>query len=644
MDQISASLFDADARLPAAALCGAGVWAGLRGLSRALSVSGRSRLGWALLAIAGAAVAVWTAPRLGGAGDAAGATLAALLLAAAAFSRFADQRGLARLRDVSDAALEALAVCENDRVAEVSPRFEALTGVPRARALGRPITDLAPAFAGPLALDTVCFEATLRDAAGETAPVEVLRRPLDGAGGRVVFAIHDLRDRRPHDRPQDHGNHCDPLTGVPDRSSFARAFDRRLAEAAQFSGSMALLVIDLVEFTDINDRHGHHAGDDALRRIGARLNAQTERGVAIGRLNGDVFGALAATSADEAEAREQASTLAETLLEEVQRPIEEWPDIAITARIGGVMVRPVERDLGFANALARAEAALARAKRSLGAPIRLYDEEIDDSIRLRRALSQDLRGAIERDELLLHYQPQVNVASGAITGYEALLRWAHPERGLVSPADFIPIAEETGLISPIGAWALRRACLDAAGWPDPLRVAVNLSPVQMRSPDLIETVRMVLDESGLSPERLELEVTESTIIEDMDHAVRLLNDLKALGLTIAIDDFGTGFASLATLQSFPFDKLKLDRTFLANMNENRQSAAIVRAVLALGDTLEMRTLAEGVETEAQLATLRELGCCEAQGYLLGRPAPLEKLPTPRAPDDAEPAEARYAPL
>jgi predicted signal transduction protein with EAL and GGDEF domain len=268
-----------------------------------------------------------------------------------------------------------------------------------------------------------------------------------------------------------------------------------------------------------------------------------------------------------------------------------------------------------------ADLALGRAKAASHADkVCFYEAEMDEAARDRRALAKDLMSALKNDEFRVFYQVQKSVKTGGVTGYEALIRWKHPVRGFISPVEFIGVAEESGAIIDIGAWVLRTAVREAARWTNGARIAVNLSPVQLKDVDLIDTVREVLAETGLSPSRLELEITESTIIEDRLTALHILRQIKALGVTIAIDDFGTGYASLDTLNAFPFDKIKIDRGFLMEADRTPQARAIVRAILALGKSLEIPVLAEGVETEAQLNLLREEGCEEAQGYLLGRPA------------------------
>jgi predicted signal transduction protein with EAL and GGDEF domain len=276
--------------------------------------------------------------------------------------------------------------------------------------------------------------------------------------------------------------------------------------------------------------------------------------------------------------------------------------------------------------LRNADIALYLAKTEGRGIVRFFEPEMDARIQLRRALELDLRDAVRRNEFEIYYQPMISLAAGKLTGFEALLRWHHPVRGLVSPAEFIPVAEETGLIVAIGAWVLRIACLEAQSWPADISVAVNLSSVQFKKGDLVGTVRDALTSSGLQPDRLELEITESVLLLDSVATVGALHQLRAMGIAIALDDFGTGYSSLSYLRSFPFDKIKIDQSFVRDLVENKESMSIVRAVTGLGHSLSMTTTAEGVETQEQLVRLRAEGCTEVQGYLFSRPRPANELP------------------
>jgi predicted signal transduction protein with EAL and GGDEF domain len=288
----------------------------------------------------------------------------------------------------------------------------------------------------------------------------------------------------------------------------------------------------------------------------------------------------------------------------------------------GVAVFPTD-GADAAMLMGNADAALYRAKAEARGSIRFFEAEMDQRLREQRALQQDLRTAIERNELVLHYQPQALIG-GEVIGFEALVRWQHPTRGLVPPTMFIPVAEDNGLIISLGEWILREACREAATWPKPLQIAVNLSPVQFQYGDLVGLVHGVLLETGLASHRLELEITEGVLIGDFSRAVSILRRLKTLGVRIAMDDFGTGYSSLSYLQSFPFDKIKIDQAFITNVHQSPQSVAIIRAVIGLGRGLDLPVVAEGVENEAQLAFLSQEACDEVQGYLIGRPMPIER--------------------
>jgi predicted signal transduction protein with EAL and GGDEF domain len=344
---------------------------------------------------------------------------------------------------------------------------------------------------------------------------------------------------------------------------------------------------------------------------------EAAEGTFLARLGGDEFVVLVTEGAQPATAEAIAARLLATVASEIGIG-------AQYLRIGmsiGVAVFPADGK-DAATLLANADAALYRAKAEGRGSIRFFAADMDERLRERRALQHELRSAIDRRELVLHYQPQAAIG-GDVIGFEALLRWHHPTRGTIPPSTFIPLAEESGLIVPLGEWILREACREAAAWPRPLQIAVNLSPIQFRHGDLPSLVHAVLLETGLAPHRLELEITEGVLIGDFARALSVLRRLKTIGVRIAMDDFGTGYSSLSYLQAFPFDKIKIDRTFIANLTSNENSAAIVRAVIGLGRGLSLPVVAEGVETSEQLAFLVRESCAEVQGFLVGRPRPIE---------------------
>lgn len=416
-----------------------------------------------------------------------------------------------------------------------------------------------------------------------------------------------------------HMANSDPLTGLPNRARFADHIDSEIERARAEGGQLAVIGIDLDRFKEINDLHGHGAGDAVLKALSERLSAEIRDGEFIARIGGDEFAA-----SKRFKHQRELLVFLERLKHTLFMPIQVDTVEATTGASLGVSVFPTDGNTRE-RLVANADLAMYRAKSSVTDVTCFYEPKMDEAARLRNALGQELRRAVDLNQFELHYQVQTNVATGEIAGYEVLLRWRHPERGMVSPVDFIPVAEDTGAILAIGEWVLRTACREAASWKVPHKIAVNLSAVQMTQPDLPRLVHEVLLDTGLAARRLELELTESSIIADKQRTLHLLRQIKALGVTIAMDDFGTGYSSLATLRSFPFDKIKLDRSFMGEVEHDQQAKAVVRAVLTLGKSLHIPILAEGVETVEQLAILREEGCDEAQGYLLGRPKPVEQL-------------------
>ncbi|MBN9219673.1 MAG: EAL domain-containing protein [Mesorhizobium sp.] len=419
----------------------------------------------------------------------------------------------------------------------------------------------------------------------------------------------------------------DALTGLANRVSFNDRLDHEIERASEDQETMtAVIVIDLDRFKEINDLRGHAAGDQALKIVARRLAKLTGDGEFVARLGGDEFAAIKRFK-DQNDLLGLVSRLEKSLFEPLR--IDDF-EIVTGASIG-IAVYPrdgADRERLVSNA----DLAMYRAKNDVTRAVCFYESTMDETARARRALATDLRRAVERGELSLHYQVQTSVPTGATCGYEALLRWTHPVHGMIAPAEFIPIAEENGSILAIGEWVLRTACRQAASWDKAHKIAVNLSPVQFAHADLAKLIHQILVETGLSPKRLELELTESTIVADKVRTLHVLRQIKALGVTIAIDDFGTGYSSLDTLRSFPFDKIKLDRSFMADVERSPQAKAIIRAVLTLGRSLDIPVLAEGVETHVQLTILQVEGCNEAQGYFLGKPKPIDQiLPTAAAP-------------
>ncbi len=447
--------------------------------------------------------------------------------------------------------------------------------------------------------------------------------------GAWVATYEDISERLRSEEQISFLARHDGLTGLPNRASFNTSLEADLVSARRSGGLVAAIGIDLDKFKEINDTRGHAAGDEVLTTLARRMQACLEADETVARFGGDEF-AAAKRFEDMSDLTDFIQRLEASLNDEIR--IDGY-DIKPGASLG-VAIYPQDADTVEAL-LNNADLAMYRAKDALTETVCFYEVSMDEAARSRRLIANDLWQAVERKELQLHYQVQKAVTSGETIGYEVLLRWHHPMRGTIPPSDFIPIAEECGAILPIGEWVLREACREAATWSNDHKIAVNLSPVQLGNADVADLVHRVLLETGLSPHRLELEITESTIIGDKERALATLRRIKAFGVTIAIDDFGTGYSSLETLRAFPFDKIKLDRSFMNEVEASPEAKAIIRAILALGQTLRVPVLAEGVETRSQLAILLEEGCDEAQGYFLGRPAPIERiLVNPRASEAA----------
>ncbi|MFL6974474.1 MAG: putative bifunctional diguanylate cyclase/phosphodiesterase [Xanthobacteraceae bacterium] len=408
---------------------------------------------------------------------------------------------------------------------------------------------------------------------------------------------------------------------MPNRALFNHRINRALARARRQGTTAAVMCIDVDHFKNVNDSLGHSAGDAVLKAVSERLRECMREGDTIARLGGDEFG-IVLTDAD---APEYTTQLASRLLAAASQAIDLGGHQVISEISIGIAISTTDGD-DSDGLLKNADLALYRAKSDGRGTFRFFEAEMDMRAQARRALEMDLRQALEKQQFELHYQPQVDIENGSIVGFEALIRWRHPARGLVPPMEFIPLAEQTGLIVGLGEWVLRRACRDARKWPDAVKVAVNVSPAQFKKHDLLQRVARILDETGLAPNRLELEITESLLLRDVEKNLATLQQLKALGIRISMDDFGTGYSSLSNLRSFPFDKIKIDRSFVKDLEQNADSAAIVRAVMGLGQALGITTCAEGVETEYQLRRLRNEGCMEVQGYYYSKPKPIDLVP------------------
>jgi diguanylate cyclase (GGDEF)-like protein len=442
--------------------------------------------------------------------------------------------------------------------------------------------------------------------------IEALRGAVEERG-----RLREIRDMA---IKLDHMAHHDPLTGLANRALLMRLLDERVAGQAAHAAAFNVLMLDLDRFKAVNDTLGHAYGDELLVETAQRVMQALGPSDMAARLGGDEFAVIQIVANDGVL---EASLLADRLLKLMSAEFSIFgQDIVIGMSVG---IARAPRDGATGSALLRsADLALYRAKAAGRNTYRFFEPGMDMAMRDQKALGLDLRQALKRTEFSLHFQPIVATGSGAVVCFEALLRWNHPKAGPVAPARFIPLAEETGLIVPIGAWVLREACAIAATWPDSIKVAVNMSPVQIRSSGVVDVVLAALTESGLPAERLELEITETAMLHG-EASINALYKLQAMGIRIALDDFGTGYASLSNLTMFPYQKIKIDRSFVANLTSQPDARAIVAAVTNLAQGLGMDTTAEGVETEDQLILLRAAGCTSVQGYFLDRPKPAHAI-------------------
>ncbi len=448
--------------------------------------------------------------------------------------------------------------------------------------------------------------------------IEVKHQPL-AEGGWV--AIHDdITEQKRTEEKISHMAHHDALTALPNRLTLREELDRHLADFERGT-PLAVLCLDLDGFKHVNDTLGHPVGDALLCAVGRRLQQCVRESDIVARLGGDEFAIIQT----DAEQPVSANMLAGRLVEEMARPFDvDGHDIVIGASIG-IAISP-DDGLDPDVLLKSADMALYRAKDNGRNSFSFFESGMDTKMQERRALEIDFRKAVTAGEFELYYQPLINLEHNAISGFEALLRWNHPVRGVVSPAAFIPLAEETGLIIPLGEWALRQACAEAAKWPTDVNVAVNLSPLQFRNRNLVNVVVSAVAAAGIAPTRLELEITEAILLQNNEATLAILHQLRKLGVHISMDDFGTGYSSLSNLRSFPFDKIKIDQSFVRDLCKNKEAIAIIHAVSGLAASLGMATTVEGVETKEQLELVRAEGCTEVQGYLFSKPRPAAEVP------------------
>ncbi|HTR16164.1 MAG TPA: EAL domain-containing protein [Acetobacteraceae bacterium] len=534
------------------------------------------------------------------------------------------------LHRLADAAAEGMMIHDNGVILHVNQALAGLLGLPAGWLIGHDISVMSAPCSQPL----ICqrrrmperllaphdhrAEITLLGAGGRTVPAEIVSHPIEFRGRpAVLVTLRDLSESKAAIARIEYLARHDPLTGLPNRSLFTGRLNEALATLPP-GGRLALLQFNVDRFKAFNELYGPGVADALLAGLGERLRGAVRGRDCVARLGGDEFGVMLDLPEPAAHPDEIARRLAARLAEKLPvegRMVE--PSLSI-----GLALYPA--DAGCADELVlAATAALRRATEDGGNRVCCFDRALDAPRQAGRvslvALEQDLRHAIARNELSLAYQPIFDCAGGAIEGFEALLRWTHPERGPVSPAVFIPAAEHAGLIEGIGEWVLRTACAEAVTWPDSCNIAINLSPLQFRNPCLPALIAAILKETGLNPERLDLEVTEGVLIEDADRALAMLQAMRAQGVRLSLDDFGSGYSSLSYLSRFPFDTLKIDRSFVQAVNDGPEAAAIVRAMIGLGQTLRRQVVAEGVETEAQREHLRRYNCDKVQGFLLGRP-------------------------
>jgi len=547
--------------------------------------------------------------------------------------RLADQaaRQARRFRLLADASFEGLLIHRDGRVLDANTALCRLLGHPADEIVGHLLAELIVPQAltsmlqgaGAESMASVELDLTLRS--GAILPVEAMARRMDHDGKPAdVVVLRDLRERRAAQDRIRHMAHHDALTGLANRALFTDRLGHALVQAKRTVGeSLAVLYLDLDRFKAVNDSTGHAAGDALLCQVAARLHEILREGDTVARLGGDEFAVVQVGGPLPA----SAAALAQRLIDSLCSPFEhDGQELSVGVSIG-IALYPAD-GATVETLLQNADTAMYRAKAQPGAAACFFEPEMDLRQRQRRLLERELRMAIAQGQLAVHYQPLLTGHDRRVVGYEALVRWSHPERGIISPGEFIPLAEECGLIVPLGAWVLRAACIEAASWPQPLSVAVNVSPVQFRQGDLPRLVANVLAETGLDPARLELEITEGVLLDNAELALITLRRLKTLGVKISLDDFGTGYSSLSYLSRYPFDKIKIDQSFVRQMLDDKNALAIVQAIIHLCQNLKLRVTAEGVETEAQFAVLAAEKCDQVQGYLLGRPVPASELVTP----------------
>lgn len=526
------------------------------------------------------------------------------------------RRDRSRLRALADMALEGLIICEDDEIITVNSTMEAMTGHDAATLSAMQVSALLPGLDIPNLPEREEREAQLLGADGRLIPVRALRRQVElGHREPTVIAVRDQRERLRTEAAMRALVFKDPLTGMANRTRFLELLSVYAKTKRETDQAFAVLMIDLDRFKIINDTYGHAVGDVILCEVAHRMRSVLRRGDVIARLGGDEFAVLALSVENIADAEALAARIIDAV--SVQPYLEGGRPLFVGASIG---LKWAQDDQEKPDDLLRhADLALYAAKDAGRGRTRSFDARLEERLRESQAIEEGLRMAIAQGQLELHYQPLVDARTGRIISAEALVRWRHPERGLIPPADFIAIAEETGLIIPLGEWVLHTACREAASWPGKIRVAVNLSPVQFREPSLVSSVMSALGAAKLSPERLDLEITEGVLLGDEQQTLDTLTKFSAWGVRITMDDFGTGYSSLSYLRKFPFNTVKIDRSFVQQLPHDAESVALVRAIISMTSALGMATTIEGVETAEQFKFAVAEGCTSIQGYYIGRP-------------------------
>lgn len=533
-----------------------------------------------------------------------------------------------RIRSLANASLEGIFIFDGAEIIDLNNPMAQLMGGERAAFVEKSVSDVLPPdvitfLNQPMsATERPTMSTVLTNDDGVEIPVEIhLGRLEDHNDGRRVAVVRDMSEHVAAEQAMWRLAHYDSLTGLPNRRYFSEILDQAVTTAHNEHALLSVAYLDLDNFKFINDSRGHSVGDDLLRAVAASLKDFSDEVACSARLGGDEFALLMTGVGTIGELDE--------LLQRIMSGITDgehcqpWKSI-FSVSIGVATLN--DDTIDIRELLTRADLALYKAKNSGRARVCFYSDHIDVKLKRERLIVEKLVHAIERDELALYYQPQILCDGSAITGFEALLRWDDSDLGTVSPAEIVAIAEREGMVSQLGRWVLSKACRDANQWPDHIRLAVNLSPLELVDESLPDFIQQCLNDTGFPASRLEIEITETALVSDSGMAEALISRLKEMGIMIALDDFGTGYSSLSMLQKFPFDRIKIDRSFVSNLSDDSNKASIVASIIDLGLRLDLDVIAEGVESERDRQTLQQFNCKEFQGYLVSRPIAIEKVP------------------